>query len=168
MHTNISIDDPFAIFGFPRRFDIDLKLLEERLVELQLQHHPDNVALASQEAVVKSALINRAYNLLKDPLKRAESVFALQGINISKEVPKEILLEAMLWRERLEELDSGAGLHDLLNEIKTRESSQLEEIKLLFGKGLYENAIEVYTLLKFLCRFKQEIIDKIENTYETL
>ncbi len=57
------------------RFDLDLREVRQRYLELQQALHPDRFATRDAQeqarAQAASSLINRAYNTLKDPLSRA-------------------------------------------------------------------------------------------------
>src|SRR6187399_2691677 len=67
--------DDFALFDLPRRFALDAADLAARRRALQAEVHPDRFAAggaAAQRAAMQWAVrVNEAYELLKDPLKRA-------------------------------------------------------------------------------------------------
>ncbi|HZU81395.1 MAG TPA: Fe-S protein assembly co-chaperone HscB, partial [Polyangiaceae bacterium] len=102
--------DFFQILGVPRRYHLALDELERLYHEQSRLHHPDRHAREGGATRVKSALatsqLNQAYRALKDPVKRAEHLLALAGIEISDErsghkVPPEFLMEIMELREAL-------------------------------------------------------------------
>src|SRR5947209_2347425 len=75
--------DYFSALGLPRKLVIDLRDLERRYYELSRRFHPDffqsaptRERLASLE---NSALINKAYHTLRDPLARAEYLVRLEA-----------------------------------------------------------------------------------------
>ncbi len=72
--------NPFVIFQIPAAFDIDLTALTAKYRGLVTRHHPDRGggAIAMEE-------INAAYNILKDPIKRARALVELHGIKITDE-----------------------------------------------------------------------------------
>lgn len=67
--------DYFAALGLPRRLNLDPAALEAAYHGLARRHHPDRFATAAPRARVvsleNSALINRAYQALRDPWDRA-------------------------------------------------------------------------------------------------
>jgi len=75
--------DYFAVFGLPRQLALDVEALQRRFYELSRRHHPDfhqgASAAAQGEALATSALVNRAYRALRDPLARVEYLVALEG-----------------------------------------------------------------------------------------
>ena len=76
------MNNPFALFDLPVAFQVDSALLNERYLALQKSLHPDNFSAASAQeqrlAMQKSAEINDALRILKDPITRADSII---GIN---------------------------------------------------------------------------------------
>jgi molecular chaperone HscB len=105
--------DHFAIFGFPRRFEVDLPALEKRFRELSFQVHPDRFARKAPRerriALERSTALNDAYRTLKDPLRRATYLLSLNGLKVESEsggsamgqLPPEFLEEIMELREGL-------------------------------------------------------------------
>ena len=77
-----AIDDYFAVFGLPRKLSVDGEALRTRFYELSRAHHPDfhqgADAEAQAETLARSALVNRAYRALRDPLARVEYLIALE------------------------------------------------------------------------------------------
>ena len=75
------MNNPFALFDLPVAFQVDSALLNERYLALQKSHHPDNFSAASAQeqrlAIQKSAEINDALRILKDPITRADSIIAI-------------------------------------------------------------------------------------------
>jgi molecular chaperone HscB len=114
--------DHFQVLGAPRRFALDLAALERRYKDLTKVLHPDRFARADQRArrasLARSVQLNEAWRTLKDPVRRAEYLLALQGIEVGGEqgtvrrqgenkervpVPQALLLEVMELREGLAE-----------------------------------------------------------------
>ena len=75
--------DYFAVFELPRKLAVDGDALQRRFYELSRRHHPDfhqgASAEAQGEALATSALVNRAYRALRDPLARVEYLVALES-----------------------------------------------------------------------------------------
>jgi molecular chaperone HscB len=108
------VSDYFAVFGLPRKLGVDGEALQRRFYELSRQHHPDfhQGAGAERQAEVlgQSALINRAYRALREPLARVEYLIALEegregreGATDKPKAPRELLEEMMEVQEALEE-----------------------------------------------------------------
>lgn len=100
--------DPFAMLGVPRRFDLDLASVEKLHRELSRALHPDKFAAAGaserREALDKAASVNEAWRVLRDPIRRAEALFAAVGLPIGE--TNEPKPEAMFLMEMLEEREA--------------------------------------------------------------
>lgn len=105
----------FALFGLPVSFSVDNAGLEAGWKRMQRTVHPDRFARADDAqkrlALQWSTLINEAYAVLKDPLRRAEYLCGLAGVSVdahsSTRMPEDFLEVQMRLREELSEI------HDL-------------------------------------------------------
>jgi molecular chaperone HscB len=114
------MSDYFEVFGLPRRLQVDLDALQGRFYELSRRHHPDfhqgENAATQAEALEASALVNRAYRTLRDPVARVEYLIALEeGREVREETaakpkPPVGLLEEMLEVQEALEDAKAAGL----------------------------------------------------------
>jgi len=106
--------DYFEVFGLPRKLQIDLGALQRSFYALSRQHHPDfhqaAAADTQAQALEASALVNRAYRTLRDPVARVEYLIALEeGREVREEttakakVPMDLLAEMLEVQEALEE-----------------------------------------------------------------
>ena len=73
----------FRVLGIAPRFEVDLDALEAAMKRLQKVLHPDKFGARSARARAHSAeqasLVNRAYAVLRDPLRRAKYMLAARG-----------------------------------------------------------------------------------------
>lgn len=108
------MSDYFTVFGLPRKLGVDGEALQRRFYELSRQHHPDfhqgADAERQAEALGQSALVNRAYRALREPLARVEYLIALEegrevreGATAKPKAPRELLEEMLEVQEALEE-----------------------------------------------------------------
>ena len=107
----------FALFGLQPGFDVDLAALAERYRELARETHPDRFASASaaeqRQALEQAARLNDAYQVLKSPSRRAHYLLSLNGEALALEATvqdPEFLMQQMMLREELEELQEAADL----------------------------------------------------------
>lgn len=93
----------FAIFGLEQAVDIDKNAMERRFKELQRALHPDKFAYTQQEqpipesseleqnlderalSAAASALVNKAYQTLREPVERLRYVLEEEGIAVLSE-----------------------------------------------------------------------------------
>lgn len=110
------MDDPFAALGLPRRFDVDLADLHRRFIAATATTHPDRFEdpVDQAEAAERSAAVNEAYRVLKDPEARAEVYLALLGNpGDAKALPPDLLMEMMEVREELESAQESGDTESL-------------------------------------------------------
>lgn len=148
--------DYFAVFELPRKLAVDGDALQRRFYELSRRHHPDfhqgASAEAQGEALATSALVNRAYRALRDPLARVEYLVALEGGGRPGEAgagkprpPKDLLEEMMEVQEGLMEARAaglGADARARLTESRRNlaERYQAEEAAIVGRFGDWDRA----------------------------
>lgn len=153
--------DYFALLGLQRSFDIDLVLLEKAYITNQQKYHPDTQqginACEKLKLMQQSVLINEAYQILKDPLKRAA-----------------YMLNCLNKEERINDFDLLEEIFDLQEEVGTLSSemeikSFLEKIELDIQKTfvalaamLFEHNMNAAKDLYFRAKYLSEIQKKIK------
>lgn len=103
--------DPFATLGIERQFDIDLAAVEKTHRELSRALHPDRFsgtgASERRLALSRAVEVNESWRTVRDPIRRAEALFALAGVKVGEDhepKPNQLLLLDMLeQREALAE-----------------------------------------------------------------
>lgn len=130
------MSDYFTVFGLPRKLTVDGAALQRRFYELSREHHPDfhQGAAPEQQAetLARSALVNRAYRALRDPLPRVEYLIALEegrevreGATDKPRAPRELLEEMLEVQEALEEAKA-EGMSPAAGERLREERARLE------------------------------------------
>ena len=159
----------FELFGLPSQFQLDGSLLSSQFRELQKQFHPDNFATASERdrlmAVQKAAEINDAYQMLKNPISRAEYLLAENGVEIRGEQQTMqdamFLMEQMELREELEDIANSAepedALFDFDSKVTKMHKLQLVTVEQELNDALWPQAAESVRKLKFIAKLKHEI-----------
>ncbi|OBT84820.1 hypothetical protein VE02_07306 [Pseudogymnoascus sp. 03VT05] len=144
-------------------FSIDLPSLRREYLRLQASAHPDvHSGPQKARAEAASAVINDAYTTLKDPLRRAEYILSLRGIDTKKEGEKmgsglglgdgavgggggggmedmEFLDEVMEVREAVEGAGEGE-MEGLVGENRERVGRCEERLGEMMGRGEWEGA----------------------------
>lgn len=159
----------FELFGLPIQFSLDGSLLSSQFRELQRRFHPDNFATASERdrllSVQKAAQINDAYQILKNPISRAEYMLLLQSIDIRAEQQTmqdpEFLMEQMELREELEDIAASADVEDAVYDFDSKVSKMykqhLKAIEEELNQNLWTQAADRVRKLKFVAKLKHEI-----------
>ena len=98
----------FELFDLPVQVKVDTELLTRRYFTLQKQFHPDfhtqQDSHSQEEAMEKSAELNRAFKTLKDPDVTLFYLLSLKGMASNDEkyqLPPDFLMEVMELNENL-------------------------------------------------------------------
>ncbi len=159
----------FELFGLPLQFQLDGSLLSSQFRDLQRQFHPDKFAIASERdrllAVQKAAQINDAYQVLKNPISRAEYLLVQHGEDIRGEQQTMqdpmFLMEQMELREELEDIADSSDPEDALfafeGKVSKMYKQQLSAIQQEFESEAWLEAADRVRKLKFIAKLKNEI-----------
>ena len=169
------MNNPFALFDLPVAFQVDSALLNERYLALQKSLHPDNFSAASAQeqrlAMQKSAEINDALRILKDPIARADSIIALntgEQENPEEKSNKDIgfLMQQMEWRETLENIENRKDTDELTaftKEIDQIRHAILSELSTALDEQQWDIARAITDKLRFIKKLQAEI-ERVEET----
>jgi len=147
----------FELMGVDIKFNLDPVALEYAYFEAQAQTHPDRFVSASAQeklyASQNSVYLNKAYQTLKDPLKRAEHLLELNGFPTQAQTTQDpvLLIELMKLQERLEQ-----NPEKTRSVIRERYDISLEEIAKAFSDKDFHNAKKTLDKLKYLHRLLEE------------
>lgn len=166
------IIDMFALFPktFPQGMDsahsgfqVDTKLLRKEYRKLQSEHHPD---LQSNNDDSKSSLINKAYETLSDPLKRAQYTLLIHsGIDLSNDEvgktlqfqDKQMLLEMMEVHEQLENIVNEDGLNQMKKENQDHIVELCKALDTYFAEKDWDKAALATIRLKYCYNIKNAL-----------
>ncbi|MEI8295053.1 MAG: Fe-S protein assembly co-chaperone HscB [Alphaproteobacteria bacterium] len=102
------MSNAFAELGLTPTFELSQAELDARYLTLVMGLHPDRFIgyPPTEQAIAetKTAAINQAYQLLKNPASRARCLLESQGIDLEGTESKEVLFEMMELREQLANL----------------------------------------------------------------
>ena len=162
----------FELFGLPVTFEIDSDKLSLTYKTLAQVTHPDKFANAGSAEklmmVQKNAQVNDGFQVLKNPISRAEHILELRGIELQHEKrtiqDAEFLMQQMEWREQLEEAENAANPEQVLNALEAdiggfskAHTARLSELLALNSKEADHDAANELRKLKFLTKLHQEI-----------
>ncbi len=150
------------------QYDLNIKTLQERLVELQKQFHPDNFvskdpALANQ-AMIASSQINQAFVTLEEPLSRAIYLLGLHGLTVdlvhdTKFTP-EFLMAQIELREEIAEAEAEFNIDKLIEietDLRQQKKALVAEIDSLFTQQKFALIIEQIKKLAFYDKLEQQV-----------
>lgn len=163
-------DSDFEIFGLPCQFEIDSAALGNAYLNLQNQTHPDRFANASAQekrlAVQWTTRINEAYKRLSNPVERAIYWCELQGEDPrgrQSNLPADLLMQQMEWREALEDAEGVDDLDELLTQVRAEKQAKLTEMAAHIDHDRdAKAATQTAQALLFIDKFLLELNKRIE------
>ena len=110
MQSPAAAQNYFELFDLSPDFEIDVSRLQAAQQRLQAVHHPDRHvgadAAARRASVQMAALINQAFETLRDPVKRSRYLLEINGAELPDDSATtndaEFLMEQLELREALE------------------------------------------------------------------
>lgn len=159
----------FEFLGLPVSFAIDQAELSSRYRELQKQLHPDRHSHQSDReqrlAVQYTAYLNEALATLKSPLRRAQYLLSLVGIDTLHDSRVQLdpmfLMEQMELRERVAEASEHADPEAEIEALNTLVSEELRALQSGFAQAWEEQALERAELqvrkMQFMFKLQAEI-----------
>lgn len=160
--------DYFTLFGFTPSYTIDSEQLVQRFQSLQRQYHPDRYATCTEQekmqALQQAATINATYQALRHPLKRAEYMLLLQGIDINNEQhtmhDTAFLMEQLELREELDNIENNSHVADLLvyfiKNVQQMQKTRSAMMVTQLDEKQWEQAADTVRKLRFLDRLQQQ------------
>lgn len=165
--------DPFETLGIEPRFDLDLGAVEARHRELSRALHPDRYAQAPSAerrmALSRAIEVNEAWRAVKDPIKRAEALFARLGVPSGETAEPnpstDLLMEMMEAREELSDAARARNMEAVHN-LSLKMSLREREVLAALGRGFAEaggsadaarRLIHHLGELRYLRRFLDEV-----------
>lgn len=161
----------FDVLGVARAFPQELRELETRYKALSRRLHPDRFAKAepaSRMLSLKRATdLNHAYKTLKDPVKRAEYLLLLDGVDLGREdrpgaakVDPELLVSIMELREALMDAKlegDRAALETMTADVRGRAEQAMRDVTSGFADGEVSRVAEALIALRYYRRFLDEV-----------
>ena len=132
-------------FGLVPSFEVDLRALEERHLQLSRRLHPDRLIgkdpRQQGRALTLSSALNEAYALLKDERRRAEHLLGIaggKGADQDKRTPQAFLIDQLELREEIEGAQAQGAPLDAFRERAAREQRALRaEVARILGDAAW-------------------------------
>ncbi len=153
----------FQVIGVERRFEMDRGDLEKRYKDLTRVLHPDRWVRADAQArrfsLSRSVQLNDAWRTLRDPVRRAEYLLKLDGIDIAEDraVPPALLMEVMEMREGLAEARGDrARVEAMAAAVRARRDQELGAVTAGFASGDVNAVSGALVKIRYFDRFLEE------------
>lgn len=157
--------DHFTRLNLAIRFDLEQADIERQYFGLQRYFHPDRFAakpareraLSSQHATS----LNEAYEILKDPLRRAEYLLTLRGRPVQGDAcstisDPRVLLEAMEMREELADAQSAEEIEGIIARVEAECEAVQAEVSDAFARDALDVAGKHCIRLRYLVKLAAE------------
>jgi molecular chaperone HscB len=165
--------DHFALLGLPRRHALDREDLESRYLALASRVHPDKfvgAADADRRRVMEaSAAVNEAYRTLRDPVRRAEYLCRIGGIDLDSSDPEhgaphmsQSFLVEMIERREAVDARRAEGLL-ALGEYRDRIEDEIDATLGRAVEHLAESRVREAAQALVERRYLQRLIDEIDD-----
>lgn len=156
----------FTLLGMKQDFALNEAVLYKAYVALQQETHPDRMVGKSDAeravAIQKSMDVNEGYEILKNPLTRAQHLLALQGIIVNAEQPEAVrpnqalLMETMELREQLSEATDAHALQHMVQDLKKAADASRNALEGHFSSEDYAAAAQEAMRLRYLGKSMEE------------
>ena len=151
----------FKIFNLPTCFEIDLAELEKNYLYLQQQYHPDQ-NISNLESIENSILINQAYNILVDDLKRSIHLLQIVGIDIENDdnhiKPDISILQYILdLQEQVSQIKDLQEIIIFKKNLKNDVDLIIKEFCQLYANKNFDTATQILIKAKYLTKTIQDL-----------
>jgi molecular chaperone HscB len=169
--------DCFERLGLPRRFSLERDAIERAYLERAQKVHPDRFAGAStaeqRAAMEASAALNEAHRVIRDPVRRAEYLCKLAGIDVDDNDPRQgapvmsqaFLVEMIERREALEDARAqGAAAQDAMRRgVEDELDAALDAAVRALDADDPQDAARHLVVRRYLQRLLDEIDGEVER-----
>ena len=153
----------FEIYELEPLFSISKEELKKKYIQLQKKNHPDKFAVATdaekKRALLQSSIVNDAYEVLKNDIKRALYLLDCNKIKIGNINNSKFLMQQMDYEEFLEENSANKNkLQELHQKVTVILNDELKIIENFFKKNQLESVAKKINELIFLVRLEGSLL----------
>jgi molecular chaperone HscB len=179
--------DFFRVFGIPTAFSLNSEDLEKRYKELTKVLHPDRFARsdppARRASLERSVQLNEAWQTLKDPVRRAEYLLSLQGVDVGESaglgkrersgehatlpVPPVLLMEVLELREALATAHAAGDVHEveaLITTVRSRLNVVMDDVA--NGFAAEKPSLSVIAARLVTVRYYRRFLDEARTLWD--
>jgi molecular chaperone HscB len=164
----------FEVFQLPQDFDLDVKDLSERFLQLQKSIHPDKFVDASDRekrlSMQWATQINEAHSTLKSALPRAIYLLGLEGEDIAHNPGLEpaFLMQQIELREELEEIEQAGTSLESLDEFKGEVEEVMKSLETGFSNFYRDKDLAGAKQVVYKMQFMNKLLVAAHNVEEKL
>ena len=166
----------FDLYELPVQLSVNQQMLKKKYLELSRRYHPDYFTqqseAAQQEALEKSAMVNKAFKTFRNEDETIKYVLELKGMlqeNEKYDLPPDFLMDMMELNEHLLEIQFDPESREKASEkIKQLEAALYEPVKPVLATNLNDTndnellvVKDYYFKKKYIARLKQQLGEKL-------
>jgi molecular chaperone HscB len=165
-------ENHFKKFNLEEGFDLDQDILEEKYLNFQQIFHPDKLIAKSESEKIElehnSILINEAFEILKNPLKRTIYLLKLKDIDLNHDAchvkpDHETLINNLELREQIFIIDNQEKLKNIKKICENEIKLIIKIAKKYYEEENFEECAKELIKAKYLDKSILEIKIKIKN-----
>jgi molecular chaperone HscB len=168
--------DYFTVFDLAISYEIDAGLLKQRYLALQRQYHPDRFASGSAQeqrlAVQSASALNQAYDTLRSPVKRAQYLLELAGVEMQggEKTNSDIdfLMAQMNLREQMAAVPEAAEPFAELDVLMQKAKLDFAALETEFSAAYSNNELESAVVVREKMQFYSKLITELQELEEHL
>jgi len=158
----------FDIYEIEPSFSISENELKKKYLVLQKKFHPDRFAHSSIEeqktALINSSLINDAYQVLKDDIRRAKYLLECNGVEITNHTNPAFLMKQMEYEEKIEDHSNDKNqLLSIQKELQEELDQYKDNLTVDFDKKNFDRATDQINEFIFIDKLHLKIKEKINQ-----
>lgn len=158
----------FDIYEIEPSFSISENELKKKYLVLQKKFHPDRFAHSSIEeqktALINSSLINDAYQVLKDDIRRAKYLLECNGVEITNHTNPAFLMKQMEYEEKIEDHSNDKNqLLSIQKELQEELDQYKNNLTVDFDKKNFDRATNQINEFIFIDKLHLKIKEKINQ-----
>jgi len=158
----------FDIYEIEPSFSISENELKKKYLVLQKKFHPDRFAHSSIEeqktALINSSLINDAYQVLKDDIRRAKYLLECNGVEITNHTNPAFLMRQMEYEEKIEDHSNDKNqLLSIQKELQEELDQYKDNLTVDFDKKNFDRATNQINEFIFIDKLHLKIKEKINQ-----
>jgi len=158
----------FDIYEIEPSFSISENELKKKYLVLQKKFHPDRFAHSSIEeqktALINSSLINDAYQVLKDDIRRAKYLLECNGVEITNHTNPAFLMKQMEYEEKIEDHSNDKNqLLSIQKELQEEWDQNKDNLTVDFDKKNFNRATNQNNEFIFIDKLHLKIKEKINQ-----
>lgn len=156
----------FECLELPEAWYVEEQILQDAYFKKQQQWHPDRFVGRDEalktKALQQSSLVNKAFQVLRSPVLRAEHMLELKNISVPQETIQdpELLMEMMEYQER-SETATPDELRSLLEVVR----EDLHVVQKKFGDNVdsadLKDALHLHSKMSYLTKLERDLAQKV-------